>query len=319
MAVYKRTSGIWYVQFYHNGKTHIRTSGSTNKKVAMDLEVQMRSELLADDEAHAKNEIGFHEAIDKYLLTQRTSTSHKNYLAIAKWTKYHTHNTLLSTWHNLKFEKLLEKKAEEEVSNGTLYQYVNFYKQVLKYCKKRNLRVNHVEFPSYKIDNNRLRYLTNTEEKLLITTLIERCLFNEHDLVIMLLDTGARLNEILSLQSKHIDLDNRAISLYRSKVDNESILMMTNRIYDVLKNRTELFANMQLTTLRVVLKELFEDVTIHTLRHTLASKLIQNDVALVEVKEILGHKDWKTTLKYAHLDSVKTSKKVATLLNTIQV
>lgn len=43
------------------------------------------------------------------------------------------------------------------------------------------------------------------------------------------------------------------------------------------------------------------DVTIHVLRHTTASRLLQAGFELVKVQQWLGHKDIKTTLIYAHL------------------
>uniref|UniRef100_A0A7V4LBV5 Site-specific integrase n=1 Tax=Desulfobacca acetoxidans TaxID=60893 RepID=A0A7V4LBV5_9BACT len=44
-----------------------------------------------------------------------------------------------------------------------------------------------------------------------------------------------------------------------------------------------------------------EDVTIHTLRHTVGSHLVMNGVDLATVKDLLGHRDIRTTLRYAHL------------------
>ncbi|HIB84645.1 MAG TPA: integrase, partial [Chromatiaceae bacterium] len=61
------------------------------------------------------------------------------------------------------------------------------------------------------------------------------------------------------------------------------------------------------------------DVTIHTFRHTHASRLIQNGMSVYEVKEMLGHTDIKTTLRYAHLEQREVScraRDVIDLLNS---
>lgn len=43
------------------------------------------------------------------------------------------------------------------------------------------------------------------------------------------------------------------------------------------------------------------DVTVHVMRHTTASRLLQAGFELVKVQQWLGHRDIKTTLLYAHL------------------
>ena len=51
----------------------------------------------------------------------------------------------------------------------------------------------------------------------------------------------------------------------------------------------------------------------HVLRHTFASHLVQAKVPLLEVKVLMGHSDFKETLRYAHLAPDSTADAVALL------
>ncbi|WP_454623022.1 tyrosine-type recombinase/integrase [Brucella anthropi] len=44
------------------------------------------------------------------------------------------------------------------------------------------------------------------------------------------------------------------------------------------------------------------DCTIHTLRHTHATRLVQNGLSIQEVKAVLGHSDIRTTMRFVHLE-----------------
>jgi len=57
------------------------------------------------------------------------------------------------------------------------------------------------------------------------------------------------------------------------------------------------------------------EFTIHAIRHTVASRLVQNGVDLYVVAKWLGHTSIKTTERYAHL-SPENLKKAAQVLNT---
>jgi hypothetical protein len=62
---------------------------------------------------------------------------------------------------------------------------------------------------------------------------------DNYDLVVLLLDTGARYGEITNINWSAIDLDKGTINLWRPKVRNESIIYMTTRVKNILTRRYE--------------------------------------------------------------------------------
>ena len=59
-------------------------------------------------------------------------------------------------------------------------------------------------------------------------------------------------------------------------------------------------------------------VTIHTLRHTFASRLVQAGVSLAKVSKLLGHRSVTTTEIYAHLAPNEVSEEATKVLNGLQ-
>jgi len=137
----------------------------------------------------------------------------------------------------------------------------------------------------------------------------------------MLILTGCRLGEIMTLQWEHLDLVGRALRLPDSKtgtkvahVGQPAIDVLT-RIKKVDKNPWVIVGTLpgaRLTDLqpfwqRVRARAGLKDVRIHDLRHTLASTAVASGQGLPMIGKLLGHTQVQTTARYAHLgsDSVK--------------
>jgi integrase len=67
-----------------------------------------------------------------------------------------------------------------------------------------------------------------------------------------------------------------------------------------------------------VISEKGGKVTIHTLRHTFATRLVQNGVSLAKVSKLLGHASITTTEIYAHLAPNEASEEAMRVLNGLR-
>jgi integrase len=129
--------------------------------------------------------------------------------------------------------------------------------------------------------------------------------------------TGLRYGDIMALKWSHIKEVNYdgngisyAVQLRQSKTGiintiplNETVI---NLIGDRVKEDTLVFdLNMKHRSIQRILKSLLDaakinkKITFHTARHTYAIMLLANGSDLMTVKELLGHKDIKSTQVYA--------------------
>lgn len=132
----------------------------------------------------------------------------------------------------------------------------------------------------------------------------------------MLMYTGCRLGEILSLQWGDVFLKEGYLHLKDSKTG-EKTVPLNESAKAVLANLKPENGNPYvfigdkpvtcLTTLKRAWTKIrglanLKDVRIHDLRHTFASLAIKQGVDLYTVSKLLGHKNIATTTRYAHLE-----------------
>jgi integrase len=131
----------------------------------------------------------------------------------------------------------------------------------------------------------------------------------------LLLLTGARLNEILTLRWDYVDPDNRQLRLPRSKTGQKSIYL-TAAVADILQSLPRVkgnpfvvvgekpgahLVNLQKPWDRIRARAGLEDVRLHDLRHSYASVGATRGLSLLFVGKLLGHTQASTTQRYAHL------------------
>lgn len=181
-------------------------------------------------------------------------------------------------------------------------------------------RVPDIELP--KAPMGRTRYLTEHEIQKLLAACAESRNHHLGCMVTLAINTGMRKSEILNLTWERIELDtdlgfNARITLYETKSGEPRGVPLNQAAGAAL---SALEPNAQARTGRIFkrkdgsdwgqIRTAFEkaveraglaDFRFHDLRHTAASHLAMRGRPLKEIQEILGHKSFSMTLRYAHL------------------
>ncbi len=337
----RKNSKNWIIQFQYKGKTHIKSSGTTNKKVAEQIESKMKLILVQQHELGFKEKITVAEAVDMYLKPRMKQTNYQNVRIYGNKIVLHLgKDNFISDLTT----KMVTRFHHEllELSDGVQKNVLGMLKGVIINAEKNGFLIPTLEIPAVKKAKNRLRVLTSKEEIDLLEALnpIHRTgsgsnqpyLQGNYDLILLLLDTGARFSEILSLQWKSVDLKKKEIYLWRQKVGNESTLHMTSRVFETLSNRFKMkstawiFPNSAGTgprsfsspAIRKAMNSVgLYDVCIHTLRHTYASKLARSGIGIQSIASLLGHTKITTTMIYAHLLPNQVSQEAVLVLEAL--
>jgi len=351
MSVLKRgNSKYWYIQFQLQGKTYIRSSKTIDHRIAERMESEWRTQLHAQQYMGQKERIHLSTAIAQFCESKKGTPNYTNHISHARGiSNYFSKGKFLDEITMQDLERIKRERLQNGISPQTVKHLFGTIRGTWKFARRMGYRVSELEIPQISSPKHRLRYLSKDEETRLLHELdpqregkglkpfnertdeLKRTMQDAYDLVILLLDTGARYSEMANIHWTQIDLKAKVIRIWRPKVQNESYLYMSDRVNRILNRRIQyskeehVFINKKggargyaSQAIRKALKRGgLQDCTIHTLRHTLASRLIQNGMNLYEVKEILGHTDIKTTMRYAHLERRDVTSKAKDVIDRL--
>jgi integrase len=203
---------------------------------------------------------------------------------------------------------------------STCNHYLKLIHRVLQICLDWELVEKNVasRIPHYKEENMIENYLNDEELKRFVNVLRTDDNRNVCNILLLLLNTGCRVNEILSLSWSDCDLENRVIRItaQNSKSRKMRSIPLNSGALDILRKQALItqdlgycFINFQTGKRYVTVSKVFErikklagvNLRLHDMRHNFASMLINDGRTLFEVQPILGHSNPKVTQRYAHL------------------
>lgn len=205
-----------------------------------------------------------------------------------------------------------------KVSNATINREVSFARAAINrviedYDIKLNNPFEKVKFIEADYIAN---YLNRQQYERLLKSALQTDNYDLHDFIVLLTMTGCRPIELLTLKWSNVHLDKRQFIVrnHYSKSKRTMYKYLNQTAFDVLKNKshdseyvfTSPVTGDRYTTFTKTFarckKRAGVDCTMYDLRHTYASWLVQNGVGIYTVKDLLGHGDIDSTMRYAHLD-----------------
>ncbi len=324
MGLFKRKNSPYYfMKFQLNGQRIYESTKTSNKRLAEEIYLNRRHEVIngitaASGKKNTEKEYTFADLAGKYIewmSGRQKGAKVKGYII----------GMLLKKLDNIKLSQIsivdIEKLQGDYLKRKSKISYINKILSVLRAMLNKALdwdmitedvlkRVRKVK--QLKGENKRLRYLSEDEAEMLI----DNCEGYLRTVVITALNTGMRKGEILGLTWSRVDLKNRIILLDKTKNGERREIPINQTLYDTLSGLTrhikcdyvfynpktqKAYDNLKRSWQTALRKSHILDFHFHDLRHTFASWLVMKGIDLTTVKELLGHKDIKMTLRYSHL------------------
>lgn len=178
-------------------------------------------------------------------------------------------------------------------------------------------------FIKMKKPNSLPNILTTQEVKTIINSIKN---LKHRAIISTIYSGGLRISEVVNLKIQDIDSKAMTIKIVNAKGKNDRVVMLSEKLLELLREyfkeyrpKIYLFEGKfgEKYSVRSI-QQIFNDavkklkikkkVTVHTLRHSFASHLLENGTDIRFIQELLGHKHLSTTQIYTHINPVSVKK-----------
>ena len=322
----------WYIDYYYDGK-RMRKSVGTSKTLAEKALAVRKTEILQGKyNLKSKLKSPFFEVFTPEYLeySKAHKRSYRRDVDIIKALMPYFKGYRLSQITPEMIEKYKLKRMEvvaKSTVNRELDTFSSLFNRAIEWGKTETNPLKIVK--DFKVDNRMERILSREEE----LRLLKEAPDNLRPILLVALHAGMRLGEILNLPWEFVDIQQGVITVTKTKSGKERKIPMNYILKDIFteldrkkdnlkwvffNNKTGKPVGWVKTSFRTTCKKAcIEGLRFHDLRHTFATRLILNGVDIVTVKELLGHSEIQTTMRYSHPTPLSKTLAVDTLADGI--
>ncbi len=253
--------------------------------------------------------------------------------------KRYSKSTIGSYVNSLKLLKLTVKKPFKAIDDKEMFEFVYFLvnKKGISASYQRQivggLKLFYKEIYNRAIPFEYLK-VVQRERKLpvvLSNSEVKRILDSTHNLkhkaiLAMIYGSGLRIGELLELKKTDIDSDRMLVYIRAAKGKKDRYTLLSNKALAILRQyykeyrpKTYLFegqkggkysAESSRSFFRKSMNKakINKYATLHTLRHSFATHLLEEGIGIAYIQKLLGHNTITTTLIYTHIAQDATNK-----------
>lgn len=213
------------------------------------------------------------------------------------------------------------KAKGKPIAPATINRYAASAAAVFTWAIKKRLVPRSFENPARRLerrpeDNERVRFLSDDERERLFAACRASIWPRLYAKVLMAITTGARRGELEALTWGDVDFDQATAYVRTTKNGDRKVLPLLPAVLAELQAwrsrdpRALVFAstrrpaqayNSAMVFADALKAARVRDFRFHDLRHSCASYLAQNGATLLEIADVLGHRQLAVTKRYSHL------------------
>lgn len=236
------------------------------------------------------------------------------------------------------YNQIIHILINMKYKNATINKFMDLLKQIMKVnveleyipyspianIKKLKEEVNEIQIIKNDTIENILKYIESLPNNFI------NC--RNRFIIYLMNDTGVRINELVNIELKNINIENNTIYLSYTKTHEPRLVFLQETTLKALKsylkwhngskylllstkglkmNRDSLYH-----FLEQIKKELniTQSITPHKWRHTFATNLVKNNVNLNTIMKVMGHTQYATTKRYLHQEQDEIKNQILSAL-----